>query len=100
MGMYYGEKIYAVSFTMYPLTFTLDTIFDEWTLGLPSINLTLDELKSVGFDHPLPPALQSLEADVLENLFKAADQALSECYGDGKFKSLDIESTLRDCVCF
>jgi len=99
MGMYYGEKIYAVSFAMYPLTLTLDAIFKEWSLGLPAISLTLDELKSLGFDHPLPPTLQSVEADVLEKLFKAADQALSERYGDGKFKSLDIYSTLRDCLC-
>lgn len=99
MGMYYGDKIYAVSFNMYPLTFTLDAIFDKWPLGLPLIKLTLDELKSVGFDHPLSPTLHSLEVDVLEKLFKAADQVISERYGDGKFKSLDIDSTLRDCFC-
>src|SRR5271170_3946516 len=49
--------------------------------------LTVAELADWGFPHPLPSHLSVLQPDILEELFCAADRALTAQYGVGIMKS-------------
>ena len=60
--------------------------------------LTVAELADWGFPHPLPSHLSVLQPDILEELFCAADRALTAQYGVGIMKSFTISDIQIDSL--
>jgi hypothetical protein len=87
------DPYYALGFSCIPLQKKPRDILEH---ALPSIKLTAAELAAWGFPHPMPSDLASLEPDVLEELFCAADRALTAQHGVGTMKSFTISQVLAD----
>jgi hypothetical protein len=87
---------YALSSSCIPMEKKPRDILKEYALSLPSMKLAAAELAAWGFPHPMPSNLASLEPDVLEELFCAADRALTDQHGVGTMKSFTIFEILVD----
>jgi hypothetical protein len=87
---------HALSFCCIPIQKKPRDILKEYTISLPHIKLTVAELAGWGFHHPLPSHLSALQSDILEELFCAADRALTAKYGVGIMKSFTISDIQID----
>jgi hypothetical protein len=100
MGVYaYGKTIYALSFTVLPLDLQLQDLENRYKSGLPTAHIEVDDLKILGFRHPLPPDLAILNSTSLERLFVAADKWLVARLDPEKAHAIQINATQRDRWC-
>lgn len=97
MGIYYGDKTYAVEIICFPLNAKPEDWNTKYAAGVPRLSFTVEELKQYGFKRSLPSVIERLSRETLEDLYTAADEALSERYKVDKFKTIRISATLRDC---
>ena len=96
MSVYYGETIHAISFTVLPLNLQFQDLENRYKSGLPSVHIEVDDLKTLGFRHPLPSDLATLTSTVLERLFVVADKWLVARLDPEKCYAIQINATQKD----